>query len=375
MKWSWKLARIAGIDLRIHGTFVILLAWLALVYYGQAGAAGAVAGVVFTLALFGSVVLHELGHALTARRFGVATRDITLLPIGGVARLESMPEDPRQELLVALAGPAVTAALAAALYGLLLLLGGQPMPMGAPSAARGSLHGFVSQLMWLNLILLGFNLLPAFPMDGGRVLRAFLAMRMDHGRATEHAAGLGKLFALAFGIIGLFYNPFLVLIALFVWLGAASEATSAQVRSTITGVPMERAMISDFRTLSPDDTLNVALDHVLDGFQEDFPVVDDGRVVGMLTRSALLRSVAQHGRDGAVADAMERTFPTVDIAEPLERALARLMESRARSMPVLSGGKLRGLLTTDNINELVMIERALRQAPGEERLAFADERE
>jgi Zn-dependent protease len=359
MKWSWKLGRIAGIDIYVHATFVLLLAWVALADYQLSGTAeGAARGVLFMLALFASVVLHEYGHALTARRFGVRTRNITLLPIGGVAQLERMPEDPRQELLVAAAGPAVTIAVVVVLYAALKLLG---LPTMTPDAAAGGVAApFLARLMWINVVLAVFNLLPAFPMDGGRVLRAVLAMRTDYVRATETAARIGKGFALVFGIIGLLYNPFLVLIALFVWMGAAAEAATAQFRFALGDVPVERVMITDVRTLSPRDRLGTAVDHILSGFQQDFPVVENTTVVGVMTRADLLKALAQRGRDAPVADVMARTFQTAEPTEPLATAFERLRECRCHTLPVLRDRQLVGVLTMENVGEFVMIESALR---------------
>jgi Zn-dependent protease/predicted transcriptional regulator len=362
LKWSWKVARIGGIDLRVHATFVILLVWMALLSYQDAGTvAGAAHGVLFTLALFGSVVLHELGHALMGRRFGAATRDITLLPIGGVARLEHIPEQPKQELWIALAGPAVTVGIAAAIYVLLRALG-LPVALVEEAAARGEPGAFLAQLMWVNVSLLAFNLLPAFPMDGGRVLRAGLAFRMDYLRATEVAARVGTWFALLFGVIGLLYNPFLVLIALFVWLAAASESSATQMRTLLGGVNVERVMIRDVQTLASSDTLEAAVTHVLEGFQQDFPVVEDGKVVGVLTRAGLLAGLARHGRDEPVGRSMETSFRTADPREPAEDAIARLSDCRCHTLPVLSDGRLCGVLTLDNIGEFVMIEAAVRSS-------------
>ena len=358
MRWSWKVTRLAGIELRVHATFLILLAWLALAFYRSTGAAGALGGVLFTLALFASVVLHELGHALVARRFGVPTRDITLLPIGGVARLERIPEEPRQELWIALAGPAVTTVVVAALY---LLTQALALPVALPTTSGvPASDTFVAQLMWVNVTLLVFNLLPAFPMDGGRVLRALLARRMDYLRATEVASRVGRTFALLFGVIGMLYDPILLLIAFFVWFGATGEAAGLLMRSTLAGVHVEQVMIRDLRTLGPDDTLDTALQHVLAGFQQDFPVVEDDRVVGVLTRAALLRELARHGRETRVQDAMERSFRSAEPREPLDRAVARLGECRCQTMPVLSDGHLRGVLTLENVGEFVAIAGALR---------------
>lgn len=220
MTGSWRLGKIAGIDVFVHATFFMLLAWAALAAYLPSGrAAAAAGGVASILLVFGVVVLHELGHALTARRFGIATRDITLLPIGGVSRLEHMPEAPGQELQVALAGPAVNVALAGAAYAAFLALGSGTV--GHVSLTDGS---FLGRLFAVNVSLAVFNLIPAFPMDGGRVFRALLALRMDRDRATEVAARTGQALALVFGLVGLFWNPMLLLIALFVWMGAAQEA-------------------------------------------------------------------------------------------------------------------------------------------------------
>ena len=353
-KWSWRLGRVGGIDVRVHATFLLLLVWVAISAYQRTGSGiGATRGVAFVLALFASVVLHEFGHALVARRYGIGTRDITLLPIGGVARLERMPDRPREELWIALAGPTVTLALAVILYVAAQLAG---LPMSSGAAMTGSV---VTQLMWANVSLLVFNLLPAFPMDGGRVLRAALAMRMSYARATAVAARVGRAFALVFGIIGLFGNPLLVFIALFVWLAAAAEAQAVQMRSMLGDVPVERVMIRDVQTLNPRDPLTTALDHILRGFQQDFPVVEDHKVVGVLSRDALLRAVARQGRDAPVADAMDRAFRTAEPGEPVEQALARLRECRCHTMPVVSNGQLQGVLTMENIGEFVMIQTAL----------------
>lgn len=366
MKWSWRLARLAGIEVRVHATFLILLAWVAFVSWQAGGSARqAISGVLFILALFASVVLHEYGHALTARRFGVRTREITLLPIGGVAQLERIPTDPRQELLVSLAGPAVTVAIVLVLWGVLALAGRST----SPDAVVREDAPFLARLMWANVWLALFNVIPAFPMDGGRVLRAALATRMSHLRATRIAAEIGKAFALLFGIAGLFWfrDPFLILIALFVWLGAAGEAAVAQARFAFNGVPVERVMIRDVRTLAPDDPLARAVREVLAGFQQDFPVVEHGAVVGVLTRAALVTGLAQHGPEARVADVMERTFQVAEPGEEVESALARLQQCHCRTLPVVRGGggdgsgsgALVGVLTMENVGEYMMIQSAL----------------
>jgi Zn-dependent protease/CBS domain-containing protein len=359
MKWSWRIGRVAGIDVNLHATFLILLGWVALSHYLARRSLGdALSGLLFIGSLFLIVVLHELGHALTARRYGIQTRDITLLPIGGVARLERMPEDPKQELLVALAGPAVNVVLAIILAGILVPAATWPFLWNMQWVGGD----FLEKLFWVNVALAVFNLIPAFPMDGGRVLRALLAMRIDYVRATQVAASIGQGLALIFGFIGLFWNPFLIFIALFVWMGAAGEASMVQMKSALGGIPISRALITDFRTLSPDDTLDVAGEHVLAGFQHDFPVVQDGRLVGVLTRTALLAALAQRGSASLVGQAMERTFETADPAEMLEGVFGRLQACGCHSLPVLKAGRLVGILTMENIGEFMMIQSALRGA-------------
>ncbi|HXF95159.1 MAG TPA: site-2 protease family protein [Gemmatimonadales bacterium] len=364
MKWSWRIGRIAGIEVYVHVTFLILVGWVAVSHYlARRSAADALMGVAFILALFAIVVLHELGHALTARRFGIPTRDITLLPIGGVARLERMPEDAKQELLVALAGPAVNVALAAILY---LALAGGGGPAGY-AAALGVGGGFWSQMFWVNVSLAAFNLLPAFPMDGGRVLRALLHLRMDYVRATQIAASVGQAMAVVFGFVGLFTNPFLVFIALFVWLGAAGEASVVQIRSALGGIPVRQAMITDFRALAPEDPLARAVEHVLAGFQQDFPVVAGGTVVGVLTRSDLVSALARLGPDGRIGEVMQRDIETADPREMLEGVLGRLERRRCHTVPVVQNGQLVGLVTADNLGELLMIQKALGAAQAHRR--------
>jgi Zn-dependent protease/predicted transcriptional regulator len=363
MKWSSKIGRVAGIEVRIHATFLILLAWVAFGGVLAAGGAGGGAGSAFAstgllLAVFAIVVLHELGHALVARRFGIRTRDIVLLPIGGVSRLERLPSDPREQLWVAVAGPLVNVVLAAVILAYVLA----KHELGALGSwtmeGRGSIAG---QLFWINVSLAAFNLLPAFPMDGGRALRALLATRMQDARATAIAARLGQAMALLLGAVGLFWNPLLVFIALFVWMGATQEESASELREAIEGIPVRSAMVTDLRTLAPDAPLEDAMRHVLEGFQQDFPVVEDGRVVGVLTRGDLMKSLSARGAREPVASAMRREFPTAEPSEPLSSAFERLRQDGIRTIPVLEGTRLVGVLTSENVGELVMFRTALRR--------------
>lgn len=357
MKWSIHLGRMLGIDVFLHVTFLLLLGFIAVTHWLSPGSlAAVVGGVGFFVALFVCVLLHEYGHALAARRFGIATRDITLLPIGGVARLERMPDKPIQELWVALAGPAVNVVIAAALA-VGLTLTGSWEPLSALSTTGG---GFVERLLAVNVGLVLFNMIPAFPMDGGRVLRAVLALRLEYARATRIAATIGQGLAIAFGFAGLFSNPLLLLIAAFIWIGASQEAAATDIKAAIGGLPVREAMLTDFRTLSPDDTLGAATRLLIEGSQQDFPVVVEGRVAGVLSHARLFEILRDRGEWTLVGEAMEREFRTLRPEEPLDGALFQA-EPGQTVMPVVRNGQLVGLITAENIGELMMIRAARAQ--------------
>ena len=276
MKWQWKLGRFAGIDVYIHATFLLLIGWVGYSHWLEHQKWSEVFnGILFIVALFACVVLHEYGHALTARKYGIKTRDITLYPIGGVARLERMPEKPIEELWVALMGPAVNVVIAAGLFAY-LFFSGSLVPLTDLTVASGS---FAERLMTVNISLVLFNLIPAFPMDGGRVLRALLASRMEYARATQIAAVVGQGLAFVFGFIGLFTNPMLLFIALFVWIGAAQEAAAVEMKAGLAGYLVRDAMQTDFRTLSTQNSVGDARRLLLAGSQQDFAVVEHGQVV------------------------------------------------------------------------------------------------
>ena len=356
MGWSLPIFRIAGIQLRIHVTFVLLIAWLAFGYYAQGGSPAAAEGVIFVLLLFLCVVLHEFGHALAAKAFGINTPDITLLPIGGVARLERMPEEPKQELLIAVAGPAVNVVIA---LGLFVAGGSFINPFVNPAAPEGV--GLISQLLIINVLLVAFNLLPAFPMDGGRVLRALLAARMSYARATQIAATVGQGFAFVFGFIGLIWNPFLIFIALFVYIGASQEAALAQMKDVSRRFPVSSAMVREFRTLPENATLEEAVDALLATSQHDFPVVDEtGNVAGVLTRHDLIAALRKNDPALRVGDVMRRNIPTVTTGTRFEEAFRIMQECNCPAVPVLDSMKrLVGLLTPENVTELMMIQSAM----------------
>ncbi|MFN3595771.1 MAG: site-2 protease family protein [Rubricoccaceae bacterium] len=360
-----RLGRFFGIDVFLHWTFVLLIVGaFAFFLLGGRGVNEALGGVGLIAAVFACVVLHEYGHALMARRFGVPTKDITLYPIGGVARLQRLPEDPKQELLIALAGPAVNVVLALAIYAWLALSG---TPLLAPTGLLGPAGAFWSNLLWLNVVLVAFNMLPAFPMDGGRVLRALLAFRLDYARATRIAAGVGQGMAILFGLLAVMppFNPFLLFIALFVYLGAQQEAHAALMRAAVRGVPVREAMLTQFSTLGPASRLSDAVALLLDGSEQEFPVLGvDGQVAGVLTRKALVQALAERDASARVYDVMERACPPVDAGCHLDEAMERMQEHGCSVLPVTQHGRLVGILTLENVGELMMLASAIERRTG-----------
>jgi len=357
MSWSLPIVRIAGIQLRIHITFLLLIGWLAFGYYAAGGSAAAAGRVVFILLLFVCVVLHEFGHAFAAKGFGINTPDITLLPIGGVARLERMPEEPVQELIIALAGPAVNVVIALSLF---LVIGPAGLMSSVSSAAMEG-RNLIAQLLIINVGLVLFNLLPAFPMDGGRVLRALLATRLSYARATQIAASIGQGCAFVFGFVGLVWNPFLIFIALFVYIGASQEAALAQMKDISRRLPVSSAMVREFRSLPADATLEEAVDALLATSQHDFPVLNEhGAVAGVLTRHDLIAALRRGDPDIRVGDVMRRDIPTVSTGTRFEEAFRIMQECNCPAVPVLDSMKrLVGLLTPENVTELMMVQSAM----------------
>jgi Zn-dependent protease len=356
MKWSWKIAEAAGIEVRVHVTLLILLIWIGLAYWQVEGDPGAVvSGLAFIVALFACILLHEFGHALTARRFGIRTRSIVLLPIGGIASIEKSPDDPRQEILIALAGPAVSFALAALLWLVVAAL------HGITEARELDLDqgGFLERLAIVNLLLGGFNLLPAFPMDGGRVFRAVLSLRLGPYRATRIAAAVAQAAAVILALLGLRYNLFLFVIAVFIWFAAAGEAQVAGIRARLSGAAARSAMLTRFEVLAPDASLGEAVALTLAGSQKSFPVVDSGQVVGVLGQDDLVRGLHDHGKLCRVDRVMCGQVPRMDIDDPLDSALAAIGEGGSGLVAVMDQGRLAGLIDTDNLFELLRIRRAL----------------
>jgi Zn-dependent protease/CBS domain-containing protein len=357
MAWSLSVGRIAGTEIRIHFTFLLFLIWIFAANYAAGGQAAAWSSTIFIVLLFGCVLLHEYGHILTARAFGVATPDVTLLPIGGVARLERIPEQPYQEFLVAIAGPMVNVVIAVAL----VLIAGARLDPQYLAAVGSSGVSLVDRLAIVNVFLVLFNLIPAFPMDGGRVLRALLAIPLGFVRATQVAATIGQGLAFVFGIVGLFYSPILILIAIFVYLAASSEAHLVALRAMSNGVPVSAAMMTKFVTLSPDDGVEHAVETLLRTSQGEFPVVDAvGKPVGLLTRTDLIRAIKERGPEARVGDAMSPGVPTIGQRHCLDEAFKLLNEKQAPAVAVIAAdGRLTGLVTSETIGEMIMLHNAL----------------
>jgi Zn-dependent protease/CBS domain-containing protein len=368
VKGTLRLVRVFGIDVGVHWSFLLLIAWV--VYQSasmRSGASMAVIGlsalvaVVFVLSIFGCVVLHELGHALTARVFGIQTRHITILPIGGVAALERIPTRPLQELLITIAGPAVNIVIAAVLVAVVLLLGDIEVATGLFST-RSS--GFFSRLAFVNIALAVFNMLPAFPMDGGRVLRALLAIKLDYALATRIAAVCGRVMAMGFVIWGLAGGgPFLLLIAVFVFMAGKAEVNAATQRSALIAHTVGAAMHTRFNVFGPDATLNEVARAMLEGTQRDFPIVDgDGRLVGLLGRQRIVERMGTGGpampsaRDARVEELIDRALPTLAESDTLADAI-ELLRAHSPALVVERHGQLVGLLTQEGLAEFLMRSR------------------
>jgi stage IV sporulation protein FB len=357
MSWSINIGSVAGTVVRIHLTFLLFLAWIFAAGYAAGGASAAWDSTIFLVLLFLCVLLHEFGHIFVARRFGVATPYVTLLPIGGVAQLERIPEEPWQEFLIAIAGPLVNVVIA---FGLILFAGAH-LNAGSTAAVESMTVPMADRLAAVNLFLAVFNLIPAFPMDGGRILRAALAARLGYVRATEIAAWIGQAVAFALGFLGLMYNPILIFIAIFVYLAASSEAHMVALRAVSRGVPVTFGMMTQFATLAPEAHVEEAVQTLLDTSQGEFPVVDAaGKPVGILTRADLIRALKQLGPDARVSQAMTAPLPTVSHRKCLDEAFKALQDKQAPAVGITDGaGKLVGLITAETVGEVMMVQNAL----------------
>jgi len=364
MKWSFKVGRVFGIDLRIHITFFLIIFYAAYIWgWGmekQLGWPGAVYGAFLVSVLFICVVIHELSHSRMAQHYGADVASITLLPIGGISLLKNMPEDPKKELWVSLVGP-VSNLVIAVFLGIALIL--VPGKVGAESAEQFAevisgitLQGFVTYMLIINVLLALFNLLPAFPLDGGRVLRSILAQYMPYMKATRVAVTTGQVFAFILGITGLLLGAWLwLIIAVFIYFGAEQEGRGTEVKTVLSKLTAGQAVEANAKALSPDQPLSEVVAIVLHSFQEDFPVLDGDRIIGVLTRANLIGGLHNIGPEAQVAQVMEKDFPIVEASALFSEVYEKMSASGVKAMPVVNGGQLLGMVTLEHLSEVFML--------------------
>jgi Zn-dependent protease/CBS domain-containing protein len=364
---SFKIGRAFGIDLKVHWTFFLLLAFFAFVSYQRTGSlTNALITALVIVALFVCVVLHEYGHSIVAQRLGIEIHDITLLPIGGVARLKSLPTRPMDEVKIAIAGPLVNVVLAPIFFGVALLLGSSPLDAANILQGGNSLGQIFAYLGLINVALVVFNMIPAFPMDGGRVLRGLLATRLGPVRATDVSSAIGQFFALGFFLIGLLGgNYLLALVGVFIFFGAGGEQQMVRQRELTRGLLVSDVMGTRPRleTVTPYHTFGQVLDSVIHGYQEDFPVVDEnGNLVGMITRNEIMAAAHSPERFSSVRDLMKTDFPIISPDSDLFTDGARLLqESGLRALPVVKAGNLVGMLTADDVGQAALLRDIRKQ--------------
>ncbi|MFH1245887.1 MAG: site-2 protease family protein [Candidatus Omnitrophota bacterium] len=354
MKNSIKLFDVLGISIRIHLTF-LLMPLIFSYFYG-------LKGVFLIFFVFMCVTLHELSHSLQARRFGIKVEEIILLPIGGIAEMKSIPEKPAEEFRVSIAGPLFNITLALVLFvPAYYYLGLKYQTLLHPGI--GTWPQTFAYAFWINPILAGFNLLPAFPMDGGRILRAFLAKRMDYGRATRIAVGFGHTFAVLFGFVGLFStpaNPILIIIAFFIFMAASSEGMQVDLRLTLRKFLVKDVLPAEFLTVNTSMPLADILALSLHSHQEDFPVVEEEKLVGLLTRNDIIGAIHHFGVTKQAKDVMRVDFPTVTTRTPLMKVHSLMEEWQIKAMPVLTRKKVAGIITLEDISRVYMLMSAKR---------------
>jgi Zn-dependent protease/CBS domain-containing protein len=352
MSWSIKLGRVFGIDIKVHLTFLLILFWGALNY---GGSAGPLYGVIVTLALFTLVLLHELGHSLAAIGYGIPVKDITLLPIGGVARLERMPEKPLHELVVALAGPAVNVVLAVILLPLVAVLAMmQDAPLSTGLLTQPGLLGLLVFLLMANISLAIFNMLPAFPLDGGRVLRAALGFFTDYQRATQVAVTVGRVLAIGMGLTAIFSGQLsLALIAVFIFFVGGQEGQAVAARGVLRQVRVAQALTTNRVALSPEATVGQVASLMMSSHQPDIPVLDplSGQLLGVVSRHTVAQAMEQGRWRSRIAEVMQqaRSVPSIALNASLDEAQDKLTQTSSRVAAVYDGLNFRGLLSLDDI--------------------------
>jgi Zn-dependent protease len=337
-------------------TFFLLLLFVFASVMSEYGVRAAVMSALFICALFACVVIHEVGHSLIARRFGREPKSITLLPIGGVAAIDQMPTKPGQEIAVSLIGPLINLVIAGFLY----VLVGSKTGVALPNLYPQSAQAFLAGLIGVNIMLAVFNLIPAFPMDGGRVLRGLLAMRMDYVQATTWAANIGQAIAAFFVFFGMFFNFWLALIGIFLYLGAGSEKQQVILQSLLAEVPAGVAMTTEYTSLKPDDTLADALEQFHHGCQQDFPVIDDSGLQGILTRDRILAAIHSKGLNVRVCEVMDKAFAAVSSKTGLDQVYRIFLSGNKTAVAVMDEGQLKGIIGLDGISRYFMVRAALK---------------
>lgn len=357
MKWSLKIARIAGIDVYLHWTFIVLLIGVFVAGLRNIGGAErSLNGFWFILLLFLFVLLHEFGHALMGKRFGVKTNHITLLPIGGVAAMEHIPEKPWQEMLIAFAGPVVNFVLA--LFFLILLAIGGYVPAFSEWWSPVRNDNLIYSLFTTNLMLFSFNLIPAFPMDGGRVLRALLAMKYGRYKATNIAVRIGQLLAIGLVLFGLSGNIWLVFVGVFIYLGAGAEGNYESTRSALSKYKVRDAIMHQFTPLQSSDTIGTAVRLLLDGQEKEFIVLENGEVVGTLTRNEMIEGLGHYGKEASLSEVMKKTILRLEPQMPLDDVYDQMSDENVEIAPIFENGKLIGVLNRENIMEILIIDNS-----------------
>lgn len=359
MKWSLYLGKIAGIKIFVHWTFLILVLWIIQLHL-RAGdtAREVVEGVAFLFALFACIVLHELGHALTARRYHINTGSINLLPIGGVALLEGMPEKPGQELAVAIAGPLVNVAIAGVLFAVISSTGGFPAQWEEAMLGKDA---FLLNLYVVNLFLALFNLIPAFPMDGGRIFRALLSFRFPRAKATRMAGNLGQVLAILFVVLGFFVNPMLIFIGLFIFLGAGAEMSVEEIKASLSGIKVGDVVMHRYTTLRPGEPLSQAVALLLNSQEKAFLVQEEGEVRGTLSWKEIVGGLAASRGGEPLEGVMNREVVPIAADMPLAEALEKMKGAPETLFPVYRGRELAGVINLENVTEYLAVRRAMEE--------------
>ena len=357
-RYSLHLGKPFGIQVSVHWTFSLLIVWIVVISINRGLATDQILmHILFIFALFACVVLHEFGHSLVAIRFGGKVESITLLPIGGMANMSKMPEKPREEFLVSAAGPAVNVVIAALLW--LYIAFAHPVGIEEMEFETITLNNFPIMLLAANLFIVAFNLIPAFPMDGGRLFRSALSIKMSRLKATQIAKDIGQVFAVIFIVAGLFINPFLIIIGFFVLLGAKGEHEMIKYQDILKNYTVEDVLKKDYAGLGAEDTLGKAAEELVHISDRGFVITSDGSYAGILTRNDLVKGLSTHGRDGQVKEVMSKDLESVDAELPLFEAYINLRKSRLEIVPVMKNDEFAGILDLENVNDFLLIQKAI----------------